>query len=228
MDERTITIVPWQHRDTMRIGFSGSAGIGKTELCKAVNKILNYPVLIDCARDYLKENKIKDVNNLDSIARMKFQLAMLARKQATEQLTSNLIVDRTTLDTVAYTLYYLSDKEEFQRGVMDYVRDATIHAAKTYDVIFILPYGQFPIKDDGIRKPLPAHQMMIHMLIEHTVEKGVGPFHVHQITSESVEDRVTEVLEVVNKMQTIKDEVRMKMEMKNGDKIQIPESSTVH
>eukprot|EP00919_Chromeraceae_sp_WS-2016_P061278 GHVR01145319.1.p1 GENE.GHVR01145319.1~~GHVR01145319.1.p1 ORF type:complete len:244 (-),score=35.75 GHVR01145319.1:192-923(-) len=203
-----ITIKPWQLRpDTMNIGFTGSAGTGKTTTVEAVNKYLRFPYITEGVRKWMKENKIKDVHKLEGRALMKFQMAMLDRKIAAEAGKKQFISDRTSLDILCYGLYYLSGQEEFQRGLMDYTHRATMHAVQTYDVIFTMPYGQFPIEDDGVRKHnMPAHQMTLQMLMEHSVALGSNVFHVHQIQADTVEDRVAEVMEVVDKMADVKAE----------------------
>lgn len=222
---KDIMVVPWQHRDnTMRIAFAGSAGIGKTTLLKSVNEYLQYPVVSEGVRSYIEEHKITDFHKLNDKQLMKFQLEILNRKRAVEPTYDRFIADRTSLDNMAYALYYLSNKEEYQRGLMDYATDCTIHAVQTYDVIFVLPYGMFPIEDDGIRKPMPAHQLMIHMLIEHAVALGQGQsFHVHQVQEDTVENRTMEVLNVVDRMLDTKQKFKAE---RTG--MPIPESEMVN
>ena len=200
-----VTIKPWQLRpDTMCVGFTGSAGTGKTTIVKAANEFLRFPYINEGVRTWMKENKVDDVHKLGGKGLMKFQMAMLDRKIAAEAGKKQFISDRTSIDILCYALYHLSGKEEFQRGLMDYTHRATMHAVQTYDIIFTTPYGQFPIEDDGVRKTWPAHQMTIQMLMEHAVALGSNVFHVHQIQANSVEDRVAEVLDVIEKVQDVK------------------------
>ena len=105
---------------------------------------------------------------------------------------------------------------------MDFCRNSTIHAAQTYDIIFIPPYGQIPLEDDGVRKILPAHQLMIHMLVEQAVVSGIGPYHAHPIQTLSLEDRVTEVMDVISKVQDVKVATQLEKKESKGEQLLLP------
>jgi len=203
-------IIPWiQRPDTMRIAFAGSAGTGKTTLALAVNEHLGFPTVMNIARDWMKENKV-NIHDVHGRALMKAQMEIFKKKTAMEAAHKQFIADRSILDAMCYALNYLSNEEEMQRGLMDYVYACTRHASATYDVIFTLPYGVIPFEEDGTRKPMPAHQITIHMLIEHAVALGIGAYHVHQVQSMSLEDRVAEVLHIVDQLTIYKKEYESK------------------
>jgi len=100
-----------------------------------------------------------------------------------------------------------------QRGLLDYVADCTIHAAQTYDIIFTMPYGVLAFEEEDLRKSMPAHQMTIQMMIEHAVYLGFGIYIVHQIQSVSLEERVEEVLKVIEGAYKQKKDYKPKVEL---------------
>jgi nicotinamide riboside kinase len=218
---REVTIIPWQLKaNSMCVGFSGSSGTGKTTLIQGVSEYVRYPVVNEGFYDYLKEARVDpDHHNWDPKVRMKIQMDLLTRKKAMENSHTQFLADRTTIDMASITMAYLSKFPEYQRGVMDYTNECLIHAQQSYDLIFMLPHGI-------IGEPDPdryAWLAMEQILTEHLTALGQPTFHVHQIQSESLTDRVAECLEIIDSISTSKAKFHAEQQ---GNKMADPPSST--
>jgi nicotinamide riboside kinase len=190
----------------VRIAFAGSGGTGKTTTLKEVNKTLKLPVIKEGVREYLEEHNIKHLRELSGEDTFKMQLAFLDQKEVSES-QKEFIADRTTIDSFIYALYWLGRNDKFETSLMHYMKRCMQHAAKSYDVIFVFPFGIFPVEDDGIRSKKPMYQLQIQMMIERMLTQLEVP--VHYIQEPSVQGRVqeilktVEVLEATNKMHEI-------------------------
>ena len=204
--ELEINVLPWEYRgtDCMRVGFSGSSGVGKTTLAKAVNEYLQYKFVPEGVREWLTRNGVESLRDLTPKASMKMQLTLQRERQIVERANLRCVSDRTSLNNAMYCLYWNGREESLQRGVMDYVRDCTIHAVKTYDIIFMIPMGQFDIEDDGTRSKLIAYQLCMQNLINNAVRSAEPIYYVHLVQAVNLEERVIECMDIIDKAFDVK------------------------
>jgi nicotinamide riboside kinase len=200
-NDRVLRIIPWQYRhDTMRVAICGASGLGKTTLSRDLAEFTGYPLIEDGVRGYIKEKKLT-MSELTDKQVMKFQRAIWERKRAAEGNRLEFISDTSSLDFMVYAMRELGQKMLFQRGVMDYINECMIHAATQYDVLFMLPYGQFEPENDGVRShDMPVKRIMTHMLIEQAAVQHGPAFHLHHISAQQVPDRVAECIKVLDWM----------------------------
>jgi len=199
---REVMIVPWQAKsNSLCIGFSGSSNTGKTTLVNSVNEYLKLTMIREGFYEYVEEMRLpKEHHTWEPKVRMKAQMDLLTRRKAIENSHTTFVADRTTIDMACITMAHLAHLPEYQRGVLDYLNECLLHAQQTYDVIFMLPHGILPPKEDQ----LFAWQAQVQILTEHLTALGQPVFHVHQVRSETEADRVAEVLEVVDQISTAK------------------------
>ncbi|MCK5019096.1 MAG: AAA family ATPase [Candidatus Peribacteraceae bacterium] len=194
----------------VRVSFSGSGGVGKTTTLKEANKTLKLPVIKEGVRKYMAENDIDHLRELAPKDVMKMQLSLLRNKEVTEG-GAAFIADRSTLDNFVYANQWLSREDSMQRGLKDYMMDCFKHAAKSYDYIFVFPWGVIPLEDDGVRSAKPMYQLQIQMLIEravHQIQILNPSIYVHVVTASSVEDRAAEVIGVIENVEKAKTAAR--------------------
>lgn len=190
-------ILPWQNKlHSLCIGFSGSAQTGKTTMAEEVAQYLTTKYLEDCLPPYWEEKKLTD-KELTDRQLMKVYMDLLARKKAIERSFTKFVADTTVLDYSTAVLTKLGNAPEMQRGVMDYIRECGVHAAETYDVIFLLPY-----RND--QTPLPAQRALQSMLVEKSAQDGQPIFVVHVLETTTRADRLGECLEVIDKVSDVK------------------------
>ena len=197
-----VNVIPWAKRgnDCMRIGFSGSAGTGKTTLAKSVNEFMNFPYFEEGVREYLEAHEIPHLREMKPNGTMKMHLHLLKKRMLAEANAIKCVSDRTSYDNACYALYWLGREEHLQHKLMKYTMACSIHAIKTYDVIFILPFGVFDIEDDGCRSVKPAYQQGMQMMIEHAVQSGYPIHYVHQVQAASLDDRTAECMNIIDQL----------------------------
>jgi nicotinamide riboside kinase len=202
--EDTITITPWQYRhDSMRIGIAGASGLGKTTLAKGLAEWMQYPYVPGGYREMVG-NKHKD--DMDDKAIMRLHLDLMNQKKLMEHGKTEFVSDRTLMDHAAYLLRNLGTKKEFQRGCDDYIADAMIYSATHYDIVFMLPFGQFEVteEDEHRSMDMPAMRAMTQMMIESMVFQHGPALLAYQVKSPTVEDRIAECVEIIDRASQVK------------------------
>lgn len=177
----------------MKIGFSGTAGTGKTTLVEGLHKVTKFPVIKEGVREYLEENNIPSLRDLNVQETFKFQKYLLDFKKKQESNYVDFIADRTTADNMAYCLRWCSREESLEHQIKKYVQECIDWLNKTYDIIFFLPWGKIPYSSDGVRSKMEMYQLEIGYLIWGILSKEYNGDFV-TISSVSVSDRIMEVL----------------------------------
>jgi nicotinamide riboside kinase len=186
----------------MKIAFSGSGGTGKTTLLNNLNENLNYYVIKEGIRTWLKQNDFKDFKEMQTDDVIKMQTDVLNAKILQESRYKNFISDRTTIDNFCYCLRWIGSETSNHNDFMkNYFKKSINHAKKYYDLIFILPWNAFKIEDDGVRSNKKWYQYMMQSLIEHHLYGLLlsnTDVKIHKVDSIDLSDRVKECLLVIN------------------------------
>jgi nicotinamide riboside kinase len=143
----------------MRIGISGSAGTGKTQLAEKLARHFKLPMFCNNVRGYLAERKISLSEARQDMKR--FQQDLLNRRILAE--SGSFVADRTSVDNLAYTLFHagqISDND----WIENYYETA-IQLAYEYDVLVYLPWGGIPAEDDGVRNMNTWYNLTVASII---------------------------------------------------------------
>lgn len=151
---------------------TGSAGIGKTTLALTLSGALGVPVLPEEMRGRLEAG-----HSLQGLTRAEHR-ALLVEDAETlagraEAAPQGFVADRTPLDYVAFWLCggYPADAPEATERLVERAAAATA----AWDVVLLLPWGDLPLQDDGIRFANRWHQFQIHAIIEGLLRRFLPP-----------------------------------------------------
>lgn len=189
----------------MIIAISGAQGAGKTTLINAVKDQLGGNVKImerKTARSVLNDWEITlDDVYADNKLMTHFQDELLVRKQQDElecmknEKDTIWIVERTYADLFAYTTVY-AGKQNPMSDWLDRYYKACRSAQATYDRVFYLNGGLFPIEDDGVRPKNKHYGEMVDMFLKHKTQEmlpDVTPFI--DIKCKDLDERVQIVID---------------------------------
>jgi nicotinamide riboside kinase len=136
----------------VRIGITGSHGVGKTTLAQALSSALNLPLIQEQARVVAKE---LGINSLDEIKNDKFrfreyQCLVPAYQIDTERLNpAGFVSDRTTIDCAAYWLKWHA--HNWPSKLNNNYYNICMVNVKYYDLIVYVPAESSWPADDGFR-----------------------------------------------------------------------------
>ena len=175
----------------MKIGLTGTMSVGKTTLVKALKKLpqfKNYKFATERSK-YLRDLGIP----LNTDSTLKGQTIFLAERCA-ELMHDNLITDRTIIDVIAFTKSAKSinvlDKDEFEQYASMFVGE--------YDYIFYISPEGLPIEDNLVRETNAEYRDLIDFTIQHLLQSHSHRFKSMHIISGSTEERIQQILNVVN------------------------------
>ncbi len=183
----------------MRIAFSGSGGTGKTTLLNEINKELDLPVIGEGIREWLAEHGFDDFSDMAKKDVVKMQEDTLKRKMDIESELQAFMSDRTTVDNLSYALRWIGsvDNGEYEGWMAQYITHAMSHADVSYDLIFILPWGEVKLEDDGTRSSKTWYQYMMQNIIERHIYMLERPM-VYEVMAVPLEERVVECKRIIN------------------------------
>lgn len=171
-----------------RIAISGSAGVGKSTLARALASELGVPCLPEGMREYLQSGG-PDLHRLghDGIRALVLRL-WAERQEAEARATGGFVADRSSYDFAAFWLFY--------RFAEPNDPDTAAYLAATmgpdrYDLVVLAPWGRLPLEADGVRSTNPWVQLHTQLLIEGMVRRCAGA--VHDLRALALVDRVAEV-----------------------------------
>jgi len=144
----------------MRIGISGSAGVGKTELADKISEHFRLPLMRDDVRKYLAEKKVTlEQARLDL---KKFQSDLLDRRiMAEAKYSDGFVSDRTSIDNLAYSLFHAGPDNDW----LGPYYETCLETAWKYDLIIYLPWGCVPAEEDGVRNTNKWYNLAISSII---------------------------------------------------------------
>lgn len=91
----------------IRLAFAGASGTGKTTLARWVEKEFGFPFNPVGSRSVAKSMGFDNPYDVDAAGkRGEFQRELVLQKRAWEDEHENFVVDRTTLDNLAYTIFH--------------------------------------------------------------------------------------------------------------------------
>ena len=155
----------------MRIGFSGTHGVGKTTIANLVSKELDIPLLSEVARSISEQGFL--IASKNSVTSTQAQLAIFGMQMLEEQrLYPNYVSDRTMLDALAYTDTLCSYDNilcnmytSLENFVLEYVKNM-------YDIIFYVPI-RFDVVDDGFRD-ISNYRDVVDDILQEILDKYLG------------------------------------------------------
>lgn len=135
----------------MKIAIVGAHGVGKTTLANELSRALNYPIVIDSAREaVLKGFAMNEDTTPEN------QLWNLCKQIEYERaLKDNFIADKALFDNIVYSRQIFDDPH-----LLKVIEDIVKKIAH-YDVFIYLPI-EISLVDDKVRSPDPHFQRRIN------------------------------------------------------------------
>ena len=152
----------------MKIGITGAGGVGKSSLAEAVAKALNIPLLKSKSITHMILNR--DGYDYSSGVQIERFLANTGRQNEILRLTLEqqnvpaFVTDRTVVDLAAYALCEMRENSDTVKHIIDTCRKNITN----YTHLFMCPWQDSPLTDNGKRTLNPWYQFMIHV-----VERGI-------------------------------------------------------
>jgi len=156
----------------MRIALSGAQCTGKTTL---MNKILQTPELFGdfhLIPEVVRSIKAKEGESFEfnKSGDVRSQELILTTHHRNVQQFEKLVTDRCALDAFAYATYnYWDGKFTFKEWAL--FEQIFIRTIKHYNVIFYLPIGMIPLKEDGVRNTDAEFQEAIDKIFKWVIKQ---------------------------------------------------------
>lgn len=179
------------------IGFTGSAGTGKTTTAKLVAEKLNIPYRREGVREWMEANNVTKLRELTVPDIMRLQTELLDSFEQTcieaTHAGQFFVSCRTPVDNLTYALIHLGQSAEVpENWFYDYYRRTTqiyfSYVAKTY----MLPWGAIKLVDDNVRSSKKFYQLTTQLVMERLII-GVGaivPFDMVPMKVTDLDERV--------------------------------------
>lgn len=152
-----------------KIILTGATSVGKSTLINALAKEFpNIKVQTESVR-YLKDKYELDFKSGDTA----LQLALLQLQTKILMDESNYFCDRSSLDSLSYTSYYLKKgNSNIDENVYRFLYDESKNNMLKYaDLIIYLEPGEFDIVEDGVRIVDDEYQMETHLEMENFIKE---------------------------------------------------------
>ncbi len=164
----------------MKIAFIGTHGIGKTTLAYELCNELKKQHLDVGFIDEIARRCPFPINEATSLEAQTWILATtIARELELNKIYPNIICDRAVIDNYVY-LY-----NKF--GHIPELHSLATYWARTYDLLFKVPFTRKYLRPDGVRSTdLEFQEAIDQKLVQLLTEDGVAFFN-HEVMSETVE-----------------------------------------
>ena len=177
----------------MRIGLVGAAGTGKTSLAEALSGWMGVPLLK--SRETTEDILRRDGYTFDSGVQIERFLAnsgrqneILRRTIEQQEAQESFVTDRTVVDLAAYVVCEMYDMDVVAlRRILETCR----RNVPRYTHLFLCPWKDIPVSDNGRRTLNPWYQFMIHVVEKGIMEEWGCKYVV--LTSDGVENRIEEI-----------------------------------
>ena len=157
-----------------RLALSGSAGVGKTTLGRALSAELGVPYLPEGMRRRLEGGL--DLHRLDHAALRALVEELWAEQRADEAAAvaahGGFIADRSAVDYAAFWLHYRFTEDA---AASEAFFAETLGHLSSYDRIVLLPWGALPLIADGVRSSNPWLQRHFQATLEGLLAREVAP-----------------------------------------------------
>ena len=177
----------------MKIGLCGPHGSGKTTLSLALSEILGIPATtVSCstlAANKMGYEKSADIPKEEILSHQWLGLTELIKLQAKH---NSYITDRSVVDFFAY---FMSRTNYHQKTAHNDQYKLCVQANIDYDHLFFVKSFGKKVEDDNRRftsDPKPIEDNIEWLIKEWQIK------NVHIIKAISVEDRIAEILEIIN------------------------------
>jgi hypothetical protein len=176
-----------------RIGIVGSAGTGKSTTARVLAEELGLPFL--SAKEITDPILQRDGYDFSSGMQIERFLGLGDRQREilygtiNQQLNQeNFVTDRTFIDLAAYAICEQNDvNQDIVAEIHDHCRDKS----KVYTHLFVCPWKEGPLGNNGRRTLNPWYQFMIHCLDIGVLQRWNLGYTV--LGTEGVENRVREI-----------------------------------
>ncbi len=180
----------------MKIGLTGTHGIGKTSLAFAlVGELKSRGVKAGMIREFVRECPLPAGTEENNSAEA--QAWILARQIAEEIEAASrfdvVVCDRTAIDNYAYFLW-AREKFGCSKEIENFCKAIFENWSKTYDFVFKLEPAFNP-QNDGFRSTNPDWQMQIDRIVNENISKlGINA---RKLELKANRERADDVLRVV-------------------------------
>jgi broad specificity phosphatase PhoE len=157
-----------------RLALSGSSGVGKTTLGRALAQELRVPFLEEGMRTRLEGGLVLHDLSRDQMRALVWELwdEQVAAEDAAIQEHGGFVADRSSLDFAAFWLWYGFTREEDEPA--RFLDTCVAHCAR-YDRILLLPWGVLELKADGVRSSNRWLQRTFQGLVEGVLSREAPP-----------------------------------------------------
>lgn len=153
--------------DVPRYALSGSAGTGKTTLGRALAARLGVPFLEEGMRRRIEAGFVPHGFTVHDWRALSIEM-WEEHRAAEAAATSGFVSDRSSLDFAAFWLHYGMHEVD---GPTDAVLQSLFEHAKSYDRVFLFPWGALPLVNDGVRSTNRWIQFRFQTVLEGLVER---------------------------------------------------------
>jgi len=157
----------------MKIGITGTHGIGKTDICNLLSYILqkrgHTHIIVEVVRHLIDQGiKINESTTIDSQTAVQYAQRLeeiIAEHRLGEGKYSFIICDRTVIDNYIYMERKFGLQKKFVDSILDWLK------TNSYDFLFKVPIWSEEIKKDNVRDQDRDFQRDIDQRLDEFLER---------------------------------------------------------